>query len=62
MRDEYDDRIHQALRQDFAANLAAIANSFAHAFDRLHERLYSAPWASMARAKDRPCVDRLTTL
>ena len=58
MRDEYDDRIYQALRHDFADNLRAIANSIGYAFDRLHERLYGAPW----NARDPQCkTNRLTT-
>ena len=42
MRDEHDDRIHQALRHDLATNVAGIAKSIAYAFDRLHQRLYAA--------------------
>jgi hypothetical protein len=58
MRDEYDDRIYQALRHDFAGNLRAIANAVGHAFDRLHERLYGAPW----NARNPQCkANRLTT-
>lgn len=56
MRDEHDDRIHQALRQDLAANIAAIAASIGQAFDRLHAHLYDAPWSPRARVtiKRRP--------
>jgi hypothetical protein len=61
MRDEFDDRIHQALRADFAANIAAIARSVAVAFDRLHERLYGAPWSTRTSATGEPCPTRLTT-
>ena len=62
MRDEYDDRIHQALRHDFAANIAVIARSLAVAFDRLHERLYGAPWSARTSATGQPCSTKLTTL
>ncbi|HYZ47365.1 MAG TPA: hypothetical protein VE567_00560 [Sphingomonas sp.] len=61
MRDEYDDRIHQTLRHDFAANVAAIAASVAHAFDRLHERLYAAPWSQSLAAKEPTCTAKLRT-
>ena len=58
MRDEYDDRLYQALRHDFAGNLSDIAKSVTHAFDRLHERLYGAPW----NARDpQGKANRLTT-
>ena len=56
---EYDDRMHQALRQDFAANIAAIVRSVAYAFDRLHERLYGAPWSARTGPKG---STKLTTL
>jgi hypothetical protein len=60
MRDEYDDRLYQALRHDFAANLSDIAKSVAHAFDRLHERLYGAPWSDQSDPNHR--ASRLTLL
>lgn len=53
MRDEYDDRIHQALRHDLASNIAAIAASIGEAFDRLHAHLYDAPWARKAGVTDK---------
>jgi hypothetical protein len=60
MRDEHDDRIYQALRHDLATNIASIVNSVAHAFDRLHARLYRAPWSSQP-GNDAACPNRLTT-
>ena len=62
MRDEHDDRIYQALRHDFSTNVAAIVNSIAHAFDRLHERLYGAPWSQRTGVNGQPCSTKLTTL
>ena len=62
MRDEHDDRIHQALRHDLATNVAGIAKSIAYAFDRLHQRLYAAPWSQRTRANERRCETKLTTL
>lgn len=69
MRDEHDDRIYQALRHDFATNVAGIATSVAdiaksvaYAFDRLHERLYGAPWSQRTGAASQPCSTKLTTL
>lgn len=62
MRDEHDDRIYQALRHDLATNIASIVNSVAHAFDRLHARLYGAPWISQPGTKNGTCSNRLTTL
>jgi hypothetical protein len=63
MRDEYDDRLYQALRHDFASNLRDIVRSIAYAFDRLHGRLYDAPWSRQSGiAKPRRKVNRLTTL
>ena len=62
MRDEHDDRIYQALRHDFATNVADLVKSVAYAFDRLHERLYGAPWSQRTGAIDQPCNSkRLTT-
>lgn len=55
MRDEFDDRIHQALRHDFATNVAAIVRSVAHAFNRLQARLYDAPWSQRTGATKQPC-------
>lgn len=60
MRDAYDDRIYQAHRHDLAANFAAIAESITHAFDRLHERLYRAPWSPRTGANDRRGETKLT--
>ncbi|MBS0504547.1 MAG: hypothetical protein JSS55_12265 [Proteobacteria bacterium] len=60
MRDEHDDRIYQAFRHDLATNVADIVNSIAYAFDRLHERLYGAPWSQQTRANDRRCETKLT--
>ncbi|HEU4969808.1 hypothetical protein [Sphingomonas sp.] len=62
MRDEYDDRLHQALRHDFANNLRAIASSIAYAFDRLHERLYGAPWSERTGRTNTGQSNRFTTL
>lgn len=61
MRDEHDDRTYQALRHDFATNVADLVKSVAHAFDRLHERLYGAPWSQRTRATEQPCNSKLTT-
>ena len=61
MRDQYDDRIHQALRHDFAANVGAIMKSIAYAFDRLQARLYAAPWDKATGKADQPCPRRMTT-
>ena len=62
MRDEHDDRLHQALRHYFASNIGDLAKSIAHAFDRLHERLYGAPWSGRTRPADPACkASRLTT-
>lgn len=44
MRDAYDDRLYQALRQDFGRDIGRLFGSIAYAFDRLHARLYDAPW------------------
>jgi hypothetical protein len=60
MRDEHDDRLHQALRHDFASNIAEIASSIGYAFDRLHARLYDAPWAR--KPIEQPCGQRFTIL
>jgi hypothetical protein len=62
MRDEHDDRVYQAHRHDLATNVADIARSVAHAFDRLHERLYGAPWARQTRPNESRCETKLTTL
>jgi hypothetical protein len=63
MRDEHDDRIYQAFRHDFATNVADLVKSVAHAFDRLHERLYGAPWSERTGTTGQPCNSkRLTTL
>lgn len=51
MHDAYDDRTYQALRQDFHANLTAMAGAVGHAFDRLHARLYDAPWSMPAKGR-----------
>ena len=62
MRDEYDDRIHQALRGEFAANLGSIADTIAYAFDRLHARLYDdAPWSRRSACAGKGQT-KLTTL
>ena len=45
MRDEHDDRIYQAFRHDLAASVFGLFSSIGYAFDRLHDRLYSAPWS-----------------
>jgi hypothetical protein len=50
MRDEYDDRIYQAYRHQFGADVMAVIRSVAYAFDRLHDRLYAAPWAKQSDA------------
>jgi hypothetical protein len=63
MRDEYDDSLYQALRHDFASNLRDIARSIAYAFDRLHERMYGAPWSDQSgTANPTRRSNRLTTL
>ena len=63
MRDEYDDRLYQALRHDFASNIRDIVRSIAYAFDRLHDRRYGAPWSEKPGAADPACrSNRLTTL
>ena len=60
MRDEHDDRVYQALRQDLWSNLGDVANSIAYAFDRLHARLYGAPWNTASA--DKPCTTRMKAL
>ncbi|WP_046348227.1 hypothetical protein [Sphingomonas changbaiensis] len=63
MRDEHDDRLHQALRHDFATNVGDVFKSIAYAFDRLHDRLYGAPWGPQGRAGEPTGrSNRLTTL
>ena len=55
MRDEHDDRIYQAFRHDLVTNVAAIGSSIAYAFERLHARLYAAPWSTKTGTKEKPC-------
>lgn len=63
MRDEHDDRVQQALRHDFAANIGDIVNTVAHAFDRLHGRLYDdAPWSRRSRTCAQKSQTKLTAL
>lgn len=62
MRDEYDDRIYQAFRQDLGNAIARLFKSIAHAFDRLNARLYAAPWSEQTPAKARPCSQLHTVI
>lgn len=61
MRDEHDDRTYQALRHDFATNVADLVRSVAYAFERLHARLYGAPWAEPTGTNEAACTRKLTT-
>lgn len=62
MRDEHDDRIYQAFRHDLATNVANVVKSIAYAFDRLHARLYGAPWSKQPGNDAGQCSTRFTTL
>lgn len=62
MRDEHDDRTYQALRHDFATNVADVVRSIAYAFERLNARFYRAPWSERTGTNDATCSHKLTTM
>jgi hypothetical protein len=62
MRDQHDDLIHQALRQDFASDVGRLIKSIVHAFDRLNARLYDAPWLNHDQAAKPTCKQGFTAL
>ena len=62
MRDEHDDRIHQALRHHLAGDIGRLVKSIGHAFDRLQARLYDAPWSRTEKASQSQCGKGFTAL
>ncbi len=52
MRDEHDDRMYQASRQDLNAGITRLLQSIAYAFERLHAQLYAAPWSVKDKGAD----------
>lgn len=44
MRDEYEARMWQAFHHQYGEAAVTMIRAVAHAFDRLHARLYDAPW------------------
>ena len=62
MRDEHDDRLYQAAREDLNASLTQLTDSIAYAFDRLTAKLYDAPWINERRNRREACKSQLRTL
>lgn len=61
MRDEHDDRMYQALRQDMHGAVANLFASIAPAFQRLTARLYQAPWSETTQVLEEKCKPGLKT-
>lgn len=53
MRDEYDDRMLESLREDGNAGIDRLLDRIMQAFRVLHRSQWSAPWA--AKAERRCC-------
>lgn len=53
MRDEYDDRLLENLREDSNAGIDRLLDRIMQAFRVLHRSQWSAPWAP--KAERRPC-------
>lgn len=59
MRDEHDDRLYQALRQDMNGAVAKLLASIALAFRHLTAHLYQAPWSETTRGLEEKCTSGL---
>lgn len=55
MRDEHDDRMYQAFRQDLNAAVASLSASIARLFERLTARFYQPSWSETTRALEDTC-------
>lgn len=62
MRDEHDDRLYQALRQDLGRDIARLVKSIAYALERLHARLYDAPWSRKDEVARQRCKGGYTVI
>lgn len=62
MRDEHDDRTYQAFRQELGRDVARLVRSVVYPLERLHARLYEAPWLNKHRVARQECGKGLTTL
>lgn len=51
MRDEYDDRLLESLREDSNAGIDRLLGQIMHAFRVLHRSQWSAPWATKAERR-----------